>query len=253
MSGEGELASARRWRMGNRAARLVVNVGDVHDEVDLVAEVVAQDAAHDVLREVVPAGTRVRVSACEVDAAPGVRRLAWRDPCARRRRRWGRSCTKSQLQASWSQSQPAQPQESNVNFGAFARSPEMHRPTLVRVNELYTLIDGSSTPAARVGSCHESCVALGLSTVDAMARWLQMAEWCRVELDGKAGRARRASEGLSSRLQAVSIHQRSLAGLSCCVCAEEPLARFWPPSPPCRPAAARGSKNRPDQEHTRKA
>ena len=45
-------------RLSNRAsvvrADLVVDVGDVHDEIDLVAKEVSEDAAHDILRHVVP-------------------------------------------------------------------------------------------------------------------------------------------------------------------------------------------------------
>lgn len=37
-------------------AHLVVHVGDVHDEVDIVAEVIAKDAAQDVLSHVVSEG-----------------------------------------------------------------------------------------------------------------------------------------------------------------------------------------------------
>ena len=55
--------------MGMSKAYLVVYVGDVHDKVDVVAKVVAEDTANDVLGDVVASMTHV---ACIIDGGTAI-------------------------------------------------------------------------------------------------------------------------------------------------------------------------------------
>ena len=80
----------RQYTEGKRT-HLIVNVGNVHDKVDVVSKVVAQDAAQEVLCYVVPADIRGRQTSRPEDAIGSLRTS--RDPCAKRRRLSGHNCT----------------------------------------------------------------------------------------------------------------------------------------------------------------
>ena len=74
----------------SKAVHLVIDVGDVHDEVNIIAKVVRHDPSQDVLRHVVSGGGPVHRRKMLI-----ARELTSHVPCVTHRRPWARSCTTS--------------------------------------------------------------------------------------------------------------------------------------------------------------
>ena len=150
---------------------LVVDVRDVHDEVDIVAEVVSQDAADDVLREIVSIVSSARKRRLE--------KLTEHAPYATSRTRSVRSCTNPPAFLSSGQTPPAHQLELACSC---------MRLTLLLVSELYTFKTGSSTRF--VGLTHSGMAdedALGASAAADMVNGLQAMRYRAVACGLRAG------------------------------------------------------------------
>jgi hypothetical protein len=64
-----------------RNANLVINIGDVHDKIDIVAKVIRHNSAQDVLGDVVSEGKRI----CGFGLAESDQEPTLHDPCGRHR------------------------------------------------------------------------------------------------------------------------------------------------------------------------
>lgn len=149
-----------RVEVGTRAtegqSHLVIDIRDVHDEVDIVTEVVRHDAPQDVLSHIVSA---LHNNKPQNPVYKRVERLRTSHvPYAMHHKLWVRNCTTSQ-----SSRRSARILPGNTSAQLSIRPQRKTHPaqTLLRVNELYTFSTGVSvflTGTDQAGCCADMAV-----------------------------------------------------------------------------------------------